>query len=92
MHQPNTSNKENPKLAPNKQVMYKNSKNTMIIHRKKHLGGSHSSVRSSGYGKPNSSLKHLPTVNEKTLKESNKNPLLKVRSPPRHKGVCVCLF
>ncbi|KAM3855938.1 centrosomal protein of 162 kDa isoform 2-T2 [Vipera latastei] len=89
VHQPNTSNKENPKLAPNKQVMYKNSKNTMIIHRKKHLAGSHSSVRSSGYGKSNSSLKHLPTVNEKTLKESNKNPLLKVRSPPRQKGTSV---
>ncbi|XP_039190438.1 centrosomal protein of 162 kDa isoform X3 [Crotalus tigris] len=89
MHQPNTWNKENPNLVPNKQVMYKNSKNTMIIHRKKHLGGSHSSIRSSGYGKPNSSLKHLPTVNEKTLKESNKNPLLKVKSPPRQKGTSV---
>ncbi|KAL7987922.1 hypothetical protein Chor_006841 [Crotalus horridus] len=89
VHQPNTWNKENPNLVPNKQVMYKNSKNTMIIHRKKHLGGSHSSIRSSGYGKPNSSLKHLPTVNEKTLKESNKNPLLKVKSPPRQKGTSV---
>ncbi|XP_032071786.1 centrosomal protein of 162 kDa isoform X1 [Thamnophis elegans] len=85
VHQPNTWNKENPNLVPNKQVMYKSSKNTMTIHRKKHLAGSHSSVRSSGYGKPNSSLKHFPTVNEKTLKESNKNPLLKVKSPPKQK-------
>ncbi|XP_058031640.1 centrosomal protein of 162 kDa isoform X2 [Ahaetulla prasina] len=89
VHQPNTWNKENPNLVPDKQVMYKSSKNTMTIHRKKHLAGSHSSVRSSGYGKPNSSLKHFPTVNEKTLKENNKNPLLKVKSPPKQKGTSV---
>ncbi|ETE71491.1 Protein QN1-like protein, partial [Ophiophagus hannah] len=85
VHQPNTWNKENPNVIPNKQVMFKSSKNTMIVHRKKHLGGSHSSVRSSGYGKPSSSVKHFPTVNEKTLKESNKNPLLKIKSPPKQK-------
>uniref|UniRef100_A0A670YK95 Centrosomal protein of 162 kDa n=1 Tax=Pseudonaja textilis TaxID=8673 RepID=A0A670YK95_PSETE len=53
---------------------------------KKHLGGSHSSVRSSGYGKPSASVKHFPTVNEKTLKESNKNPFLKVKSLPKQKA------
>ncbi|XP_070589253.1 centrosomal protein of 162 kDa isoform X2 [Erythrolamprus reginae] len=89
MQQPNTWNKENPNLVSNKQVMYKSSKNTMTIHRKKPLGGSHSSVRSSGYGKPNSSLKHFPTVNEKTMKENNKNPLLKDKSPPKQKGTSV---
>ncbi|XP_026520935.1 centrosomal protein of 162 kDa [Notechis scutatus] len=88
-HQPNTWNKENPNVIPNKQVMYKSSKNTMIVHRKKHLGGAHSSVRSSGYGKPSSSVKHFPTVNEKTLKESNKNPFLKVKSLPKQKGTSV---
>ncbi|KAM6459883.1 centrosomal protein of 162 kDa isoform 1-T3 [Liasis olivaceus] len=89
MHQPDTWNKENPNLVESKQVMYKNSKSTVVIYRKKHLSGSHSSVRSSGYGKSNSSLKHFPTVNEKTLKENIKKPLLKVKSPPRQKGTSV---
>ncbi|XP_061479242.1 centrosomal protein of 162 kDa [Rhineura floridana] len=78
-----TWNKDGLTSVMNKQVMFKNAKNT--VHRKKYLGGPHSSVRSSGYGKSSSPLKHIPTINEKTLKENIKKPALKAKSPPRQK-------
>ncbi|XP_062980971.1 centrosomal protein of 162 kDa [Elgaria multicarinata webbii] len=85
IRQPNTWNKEGLNSMLNKPVMYKNTKNAVPLHRKKSLGGPHSYVRSSGYGKSNSSLKQLSTVNEKMVKESIKKPILKAKSPPRPK-------
>uniref|UniRef100_A0A8D0DVS9 Centrosomal protein of 162 kDa n=1 Tax=Salvator merianae TaxID=96440 RepID=A0A8D0DVS9_SALMN len=85
---PNTWNKEELNSVMNKQVLYKTTKNTVAIHKKKSLSGPHNSVRSSGYGKSSSPLKHFSTVNEKkTLKESIKKPVLKAKSPSRQKEI-----
>ncbi|XP_042299429.1 uncharacterized protein LOC121917481 [Sceloporus undulatus] len=84
-HQPITWNKESLSSVLNKQLMHKNAKNTVAAHRKKSSIGPYSSVRSSGYGKSSSSLKHFSTVNEKTIKESLKKPVLKARSPLKQK-------
>ncbi|XP_066468584.1 centrosomal protein of 162 kDa [Tiliqua scincoides] len=85
-HQDSTWTKEGLNAVINKQVMYKNTKNSAAMHKKKSLSGPYTAVRSSGYGKSSSPLKHLSTVNEKKgLKEGIKKPVLKARSPPRQK-------
>nr|XP_028578733.1 centrosomal protein of 162 kDa isoform X5 [Podarcis muralis] len=82
----NTWTKEGLNSVMNKQVTFRNTKNTAAVHRKKSLSGPHSSVRSSGYGRSSSPLKHFSTINEKkTLKENVKKPVLKTKSPPRQK-------
>lgn len=87
VHQHSTWTKEDLNSVINKQVIHKNIKNTTATHKKKSLSGPYTSVRSSGYGKSSSPLKHLSTVNEKKgLKEGIKKPVSKARSPPRQKG------
>ncbi|XP_028578729.2 centrosomal protein of 162 kDa isoform X2 [Podarcis muralis] len=82
----NTWTKEGLNSVMTKQVTFRNTKNTAAVHRKKSLSGPHSSVRSSGYGRSSSPLKHFSTINEKkTLKENVKKPVLKTKSPPRQK-------
>nr|XP_034965346.1 centrosomal protein of 162 kDa isoform X1 [Zootoca vivipara] len=81
-----TWTKEGLNSVMNKQVTFRNTKNAAAVHRKKSLSGPHSSVRSSGYGRSSSPLKHFSTINEKkTLKENIKKPVLKTKSPPRQK-------
>ncbi|XP_053143126.1 centrosomal protein of 162 kDa isoform X3 [Hemicordylus capensis] len=89
VYQPSTWNKEGLNSLMNKQVTYKNAKSTVALHtRKKSLSGPHSSVRSSGYGKSSSPLKHFSTVSEKKApKEGIKKPALKVKSPPRQREI-----
>lgn len=88
MQHQSTWTKESLNSVINKQVMYKNTKNAAAIHKKKSLSGPNTAVRSSGYGKSVSPLKHLSTGNEKKgLKEGFKKPGLKARSPPRQKEV-----
>uniref|UniRef100_A0A6J0TJH8 Centrosomal protein of 162 kDa n=1 Tax=Pogona vitticeps TaxID=103695 RepID=A0A6J0TJH8_9SAUR len=86
IHHPSTLNKEGLNSVINKQIMYKNTKNAVGGYRKKSPSGLYSAVRSSGYGKSSFSLKHLPSVNEKSLKEGLKKPELKNKSPPKQKG------
>lgn len=88
VHQYSTWTKEDLNSVINKQVMHKNIKNTAPTHKKKSLSGPYTSVRSSGYGRSSSPLKHLSTVNEKKgLKEGIKKPVSKARSPPRQKEI-----
>ncbi|XP_062837180.1 centrosomal protein of 162 kDa isoform X2 [Anolis carolinensis] len=85
IHHPSTWNKEGLSSVLNKQLIHKNAKNTVVIHRKKSLSGPYSSVRSSGYGKSSSSLKHFSVVHEKTGKEGPQKSVLKGRSPLKQK-------
>ncbi|XP_077161461.1 centrosomal protein of 162 kDa isoform X2 [Paroedura picta] len=79
-------NKEDLESGLNKQIMHKNMKTTDAVHKKKSLSGPYSFVRSSGYGRSSSPLKHFPTVNEKkALNESIRKPALKAKSPARPK-------
>ncbi|KAJ6665778.1 hypothetical protein lerEdw1_001250 [Lerista edwardsae] len=88
VHQHSTWTKEDLNSVINKQVIHKNIKNTAATHKKKSLSGPYTSVRSSGYGKSSSPLKHLSTVNEKKgSKEGVKKPVSKARSPPRQKEI-----
>lgn len=81
VQQPSTWNKESLNTMMNKQTVYKDTKNSDTLYKRK------SSVRSSGYGKSSSLFKHFSTGNEKkTLKEGIKKPVLKTKSPPRQKG------
>ncbi|XP_034621994.1 centrosomal protein of 162 kDa isoform X2 [Trachemys scripta elegans] len=67
----------------NKQIMHKSTRSTAPLHKKKFPIGPHILVRSSGYGKPTSPLKQLPTTSEKRAsKEALKKPSLKAKSPP----------
>ncbi|XP_067416847.1 centrosomal protein of 162 kDa [Emydura macquarii macquarii] len=66
----------------NKQIMYKSTRSTAPLHKKKSPIGHHVLVRSSGYGKPTSPLKQLSTISEKkATKETLKKPSLKAKSP-----------
>nr|XP_060608963.1 centrosomal protein of 162 kDa isoform X1 [Anolis sagrei ordinatus] len=85
IHQPRTWTKEGLSSVLSKQLMHKNAKNAAVVHRKKSLSGPYSSVRSSGYGKSSSSLKHFSAVHEKTGKESPQKPIMKGRSPLKQK-------
>ncbi|XP_015283449.1 PREDICTED: LOW QUALITY PROTEIN: centrosomal protein of 162 kDa [Gekko japonicus] len=79
-------NKEDLESVINKQVMHKNMKTTDAVHKKKSLSGPYSFVRSSGYGRSSSPLKHSTTVNEKkVLNEGIRKPALKAKSPARSK-------
>lgn len=63
----------------NKQTVYKNTRNTASLHKRKSVYGA---VRSSGYGKSISPLKQLSTtIEKKTSKDAFRRTSLKAKSP-----------